>query len=187
MKASIQELFPNFPDDIIAQWLLPLAEKDGWPPLEIDGVICDEKWKAYLGPHPSIDYWQNIEWVLKEIDLSYEDLGWASKSIVTQVVQSAILGVDRHTVERCIPGSRNTFLKAVSHLSQYGVYPKPPVLVFMDSKYEIVDGTHRISAFLYCAGLLKKVETPSKDIVLKLKPCQKMWLGLSKLKGATTE
>jgi hypothetical protein len=44
-----------------------------------------------------------------------------------------------------------------------------------------VDGTHRISAFLYCAGHLKKVETPSKDIVLTIKPRQQMWLGLSKM------
>jgi hypothetical protein len=187
MKASIQKLLPNYPDDIIDQWILPLAKNRGWPPPELDGTICDEYWEAWLGPHPRIDYWQNIEWVLKEIDLSYEGLGRVSQSQVNQITQAAILGIDRDIVERCIAGSRNTFSQAVSYLSQHGVYPKPPVLVIMDSKYEIVDGNHRISAFLYCAGLLKKVKTPAKDIVLKISPHQQFWLGLSKLKGATTE
>jgi hypothetical protein len=32
MLDQISEVLPNFPEEVIEQWLLPFAEDEGWPP-----------------------------------------------------------------------------------------------------------------------------------------------------------
>jgi hypothetical protein len=118
---------------------------------------------------------------MKEISLTFEGLGRVSQSQVTQIIEASISGAN-NALSNEIIDTRERYAKAARYISQNGTYPRPPVLVVMDSKYEIVDGNHRVSAFFYCAGLLPKVSPPSKDVLQKTKTSQKMWIGVPNIK-----
>ena len=48
MFEQIKEDLPNFPDEVIVDWLLPFAMTDGWPPRRMS------RWENLL-PHDLVD------------------------------------------------------------------------------------------------------------------------------------
>ena len=174
MKSAIQSLLPNFPDDIIDQWLLPYATERGWPPQEVHGVLCGD-WRYLLGTSTNLAYWKNIFWRSESLDLQINDLDDSSKDSVLQIISSAIYGIDT-MMSRSICDLKERFDRIVSYFAKHGVFPAPPVLTRCNGKYKLMDGNHRIAAFFYCSGYIKR--SPDRDVVLKTQIHQSYWIGI---------
>lgn len=174
MKSAIQSIFPNFPDDIIDQWLFPYAIERGWPPQEVNGVLCGD-WRYLLGTSNNLAYWKNIMWCYESVDLQINDLDNSSKDSVLQILSTAIFDIDT-VMSRSICDLKERFNRIVSYFSEHGVFPVAPVLARCKDKYMLMDGNHRIAAFFYCSGYIAK--SPAREIVLKTQLKQSYWIGI---------
>lgn len=173
MKSAIQSLFPNFPDDIIDQWLLPYATKRGWPPQEVNGVLHGD-WRYLLGTSTNLAYWKNIKWRFESVDLQINDLDNSSKDSVLQIISTAIFDIDT-VMSRSICDLKERFNRIVSYFSEHGVFPVAPVLSRYNGQYKLMDGNHRVAAYFYCSGYITK--SPAREIVLKTRLKQSYWIG----------
>ena len=68
--ADIKKDLPLWPDDVIEEWLLRLANRSdtGWPPPELG----DHVWKNILG-NKSLSWWRDVNWNLEEIDVALRE------------------------------------------------------------------------------------------------------------------
>jgi hypothetical protein len=46
---DLKKDLPNFPDDVLADWLLPYANIIGWPPARDINEIPENRWKYLRG------------------------------------------------------------------------------------------------------------------------------------------
>ena len=60
LKTRIIEDLPNFPVDVIEQFLLPYAEDFGWPPGKRERDP-NNNWKYILRKN-DLTYWQKVKW-----------------------------------------------------------------------------------------------------------------------------
>ena len=174
MKSAIQSLLPNFPDEIIDQWLLPYAILKGWPPQEAHGELFGE-WRYLLGTSTNLTYWKNIKWNYESLDFQVNDLDDSSKDSVLQTISSAVFGKET-MISRCISDLKERFDRIVKYISEHGFFPVAPVLVRSNGKYKLMDGNHRIAAYFYCSGYI--TQSPAREIVLKTQLHQSYWIGI---------
>ena len=173
MKSAIQNTFPNFPNDIIDQWLFPYAISKGWPPQEAYGELHGE-WRYLLGTTTNLAYWKGIKWSNESIDLQVNDLEDSSKVSVLQIISFAVFGIES-TMSKNICDLKERFDQIVKYFSEYGVFPCAPILIRSNGKYKLMDGNHRIAAFFYCSGYITR--SPARDILLKTRVHQSYWIG----------
>jgi hypothetical protein len=83
--ADIKNDLPDWPDDVIDQWLLYLANREdtGWPP---PNALGTHPWAFILGHRP-ISWWRDVSWNLESTDCSYEQLCTATKRIVDETIR----------------------------------------------------------------------------------------------------
>jgi hypothetical protein len=69
--ADIKKDLPGWPDEIVGEWLLYLANREdtGWPPPD----PLAGSWAAILGGR-SVPWWQNVSWHKQATDCSLHAL-----------------------------------------------------------------------------------------------------------------
>ena len=80
--AAIKADLPHWPDDVIDQWLLKLANRGadtGWPPPK---YLDRHAWRYILGGRP-LSWWRNVAWELKGYDIELDVLSRTTKRIVS--------------------------------------------------------------------------------------------------------
>ena len=68
VRTDIKKDLPDFPDEVIDMWLLPLANQQGmsWPPPNPFGT---SRWQWLLGEN--LDWWKKVDWKLEDTDCSF--------------------------------------------------------------------------------------------------------------------
>ena len=56
--------------------------------------------------------------------------------------------IDWNVYARTIPDLKQRFTSFVTYLRQFGVFPCPPLLLREEEVYTLIDGCHRVSAFI---------------------------------------
>jgi hypothetical protein len=119
--AAIKNDLPAWPDEVIKEWLLYLANRDdtGWPPPD---PLRYHAWAFILGHRP-LRWWREVTWKLQFTDCSFASLAPATQAIVTCTLgeitnRTADEGTKRrydnipsHPEQRCIrrtPNCRET-------------------------------------------------------------------------------
>jgi hypothetical protein len=145
--ATIKADLPHWPDDVIQQWLLKLANRGadtGWPPPErLDG----HAWKYILGGRP-LSWWKDVSWQLGDNDLEFDALSQASKRIVNQMIDAHINGVAN--VYSTMADSKTRFESASRYIAENGTLPKPLIVMRLNDGLSVIDGNHRTAALCYC-------------------------------------
>ena len=59
---KIKTDLPNFPEEVIKDWIEPFAKKYGWPPSGAD-------WQGVLFGK-SFEFWKTVTWEKKNLDLT---------------------------------------------------------------------------------------------------------------------
>jgi hypothetical protein len=169
---ALQADLPNFPREILEDWLLVYANSEGWPPkVGIDGVPSG-RWRYLLKLRP-LPYWQSLKWERVERHVSPQALHPATQDVVVQMIQAAVLG-KAGLYSSSIPDLVPRFNRIVDYLSVHGVLPRPPALLVEDGKLTCLDGNHRMSAYLYCLGY-SKLGIP-KGLQVETKQVQTYWV-----------
>ena len=66
MLPEIEADLPDWPPVIREKWLLPEAEKKGWPPSP------QTNWRYAIGAERDLSYLQNLSWSLEVLTIYYE-------------------------------------------------------------------------------------------------------------------
>jgi hypothetical protein len=137
---DIKASFPNWPDDVVDQWLLKLANQSGmgWPPPDpMDG----HRWSLLL-THP-ISWWKDVTWTLDVRDCSFDHLSVDARKTMNSLYKALVEGEDNGF------GGDNSlarFQRQLNILVVTGNFERPPVLFPIASGLSPLDGNHRLFA-----------------------------------------
>lgn len=171
LKLHIARDLPNFPGDVIEQWLLPFAEDEGWPP---DAV----RWE-YLLRITNMEFWKDMRWSHEQVQLW--ELNIESDTIDTISKMQRAYEYGEHNEYFRFLGNAGTkrFQSQFDYLVEHGVFPRSPVFVNYGQGFALVDGNHRLCAFE--SYRLKVVDGvigfSPKEKLKRLNAEQSVWLG----------
>lgn len=138
LKQQITRDLPQFPPDVIEDWLIPFAARDGWPP-------TSSKWTPLLLNRP-LWFWQSLSWEQQTVPVAqsaFDDRSWAA---ITGLVEAHVEG--RVNAYSSISNSKRRFYRSLKYVLQNGRLPKPPVLLH-SGWHSIADGNHRLASMHY--------------------------------------
>ena len=154
MKELILQDLPNFPEDVIAQWLVPFAETDGWPPIA-------DRWK-YLLTNTNLDYWKNFTWTLEEVSFETLKLTREAESQIAGLLEAYVLGVNNIYSQQIGGNGLERFQFQLAFIKKNKQLIRPPVLVNHGKGYDIMDGNHRIAAYFALKQMEKNMQVDEK-------------------------
>jgi hypothetical protein len=171
MIDEISNDLPNFPEEVVEQWLLPFAVDEGWPPES-------ERWK-YLLNNTDLNYWREINWQLEEVNFSDISLSNSAKLQIQGLLDAYLNGVENEYWHSLGERGKDRFQFQLHQLIDYGVFLLPPVLVDHGDSYDIMDGNHRIAAYVawQTLQLNEKFVTMLGKNPVKLNETQRIWIG----------
>ena len=81
---NIKAELPDWPDEVIEEWLLRLANRadTGWPPPQ---DVNFHAWGPILGYRP-LSWWKDVTWQLDERDVGFDALCKDTKQIAVRMV-----------------------------------------------------------------------------------------------------
>ena len=156
---------PGWPDEVIEQWLLELANRPdtGWPPPE---DVSERAWGAILGWRP-LSWWKNVSWKLEERDVGFAELSTGTKQITVRIVNEVTKG-------QAADNSEARFNYALNHLARTGEFQKPLVAMNLADGLSVLDGNHRITALIVCEAQANAFRQNGRKVPSMT---QKVWIG----------
>jgi hypothetical protein len=136
---QIKSDLPNFPDQVIDTWLLPLARDAGWPPAPFS------RWDAILLDRP-LSFWRSLVWERRIVPLNWLTLESGSLARLQGLIEAGH-GANNIYAQQ-IRDTRKRFRGFVTYLQQHGQLPLPPVVLQTHGQYIVVDGNHRVAAYI---------------------------------------
>lgn len=155
----------DWPDEVIREWLLGLANRadTGWPPPD---NVNHHPWGAILGWRP-LSWWKNVSWNLEDQDLSFPNLCNDTQQITLRVANEIEQG-------NASDNSEARVKKAVIHLVQTGVFYAPPVVMKLEDGLSVIDGNHRITALITAQANAELFAKNGRQVP---STTQKVWMG----------
>jgi hypothetical protein len=140
---TLQEIktdLPDWPDDVVEQWLLKIANQPemGWPPPD---PMTGHRWQLLL-TYP-ITWWKDVSWTQDTRDCSFNELSIDARKTMNSMYKALIEGEDNGF------GGDNSiarFQRQLRILALTGKFERPPVLFPIDSGLSPLDGNHRLFA-----------------------------------------
>jgi hypothetical protein len=161
-RALLKDLLPNFPDALATDWLMPFVDELGAP-------RSSGRWLNILAGRP-LKFWRNVSWTLERVDLVLivqSRLTSGCNLGLTEMETGYFEGVS-NVYSQQIPDGRERTLQALAFLEAHRVFPRPPALLrYPSGMMEIVDGNHRMLAFVRAM----KMHPQAAD------PVQGIWIG----------
>jgi hypothetical protein len=150
MIKIIKKDFPNFPNEIINDWLLPYAKNIGWPP-------TNKRWEnIFFGK--SLQFWQSITWEQQNLNLS--KIIFSSKTIeIFEDLKDAYFNNIENIYSRSNPSGKSRYQNALKYIIQQGQFPKPICVLLENDQYSIVDGNHRFIAWWVSCQLINEMNS----------------------------
>lgn len=135
--ADIKKDLPDFPDDVIEDWLHYFANEDcGWPPPEPPG---DHRWGRLLGGR-SLSWWKEVTWKKEMVKCDPDSLAPKTRAIAATMVTEIGNGTADAVTKR-------RYQQALLHILDHGAFFKPIVAMKTPTGLLVLDGNHRIGAF----------------------------------------
>jgi hypothetical protein len=88
---DIKADLPDWPNDVVDQWLLKLANQSGmgWPPPD---PMAGHRWELLL-THP-ISWWKDVTWTLETRDCSFDKLSMDARRTMNSMYDALVDGVE---------------------------------------------------------------------------------------------
>jgi len=166
--ADIKADLPDWPDDVVDQWLLNLANQEGmgWPPpIPFNG----HRWQ-YIIVKP-VSWWKKVTWTKESRDCSFDALSLNSRKIMNSMFEALVLGIENGYGG---DNSKKRFESCLSYLAVKGQFPRVPVTMPIETGLSILDGNHRV----YSLTFLQSVPEPElkKQGITRPSVIQDVWV-----------
>lgn len=130
--------FPNFPEAAFKLWLDDRIRSNGWPPAGIE-------WQGFLCGKP-LSVWQTLQWTLERITVGPDDLAKTSFDLIMEIIEA---GLGRtNLISQYIPDTAERFYSCLECVKSKGTTPGTVLLLRSAKGYDVIDGSHRMAAFL---------------------------------------
>ncbi len=156
----IKKDLPNFPDEVIKDWIEPYYEKHGWPPKDTwNGVLFNE----------NFEFWKEVEWKKETLDLT--SIKFSNEWI--EVFSSMCFAYTRKNIDDTFFGrqlgekGRTRWLSPLFYILETGFFPKPICLLCKNNEFSVVDGNHRFMAWQSLAKINDELGKLSPEDKLK--------------------
>jgi hypothetical protein len=169
--AEIKADLPDWPDDVIEQWLLPHANRGddtGWPPPE---KLEESAWLNILGRRP-LAWWKKVDWQLNEREIGFDGLCTGSRRIVAALIDGHIEG--KPNIYSVGDNSKARFLSALRFIAKNGTLSKPLIAMQLEDGLSVIDGSHRMTALHVCQTKPEVIVQKGGKVPLKT---HKIWIG----------
>jgi hypothetical protein len=140
---------PEWPRDVIDQWLLPYAESEGWPPALLHSTIPENRWRFLLGGR-SVQHFQRLRWHLRQEVVTAIEFCPSAQGVVGQMPAGAFLGAT-NAYTTGLPRLRVGIEAALSQLAA-GQLLRRPILEQHSGGLAVLDGYHRLCALPIAPG-----------------------------------
>ncbi len=171
--ADLKVTLPNFPDEILEEWLLPYANHEGWPPAKDSYSVPDGRLR-YLLCGLTLSELRDMKWQEENRHLSIHELHPEFQKICVDMVFGAVEG-DVNLYSSSIKDLSERFHRIIKYLREHGSLPKAPALLSTPTGFKILDGNHRLSAYFYGFGY---INLPiDGDLMDKTASAQRFWVG----------
>jgi hypothetical protein len=169
----------NFPNQIIETWLVPFACEIGWPPPSESSEFSFSRWNSILNGKP-LSFWQRLVWERKDLNLNETLFTENTKSHLSGLLDAYVRNVKNDYYYYLGKSGLERFKQLVHHLMYNGELPEPIIFLKLENGLELLDGTHRLAAYMY---LLKRSPNDkelgkSESPIFKLKEFQTVWIGV---------
>jgi hypothetical protein len=136
--ADIKNDLPDWPEDVIEQWLLYFANEPdcGWPPPD---PLGDHRWNGPLGGNP-LSWWKNVTWEKETVTCDLASLTAKARADVSDI----IVEMDTKTADAT---TQKRVAKPWIYIKDNAAFPRSLVTMKKPDGLSLIDGTHRIAAF----------------------------------------
>jgi len=164
----IQGDLPNFPQEVIVDWIEPYVKDLGWPPLA-------ERWRGILYGK-SFNFWKSVNWRKQRLSLEEIHLDLDASLIARSLFDAYVLDQDNDYKATLGEKGKQRFLSAMKYVLKHGKLPRPLVLLRSDFGYGIADGNHRYLAWMITKKLAQELrETPEAGKNSFLQKLKEKW------------
>jgi hypothetical protein len=145
--SDIKADLPDWPDDVVEQWLLKFANQPemGWPPPD---PMEGHRWELLI-THP-VAWWKDVTWTLETRDCSFDKLSVDARHTMNKMYETLVDGVDNGYGGDNSPAR---FQRQLRILALTGQFERPPVFFPIASGLSPLDGNHRLFALHFAAKL----------------------------------
>jgi len=166
LEETIQSDLPNFPHEVIHEWLLPFAEDEGWPP-------DAPRWR-YLMFNNDLGYWRATDWNLELT--AYENVRFTAggEDQLARLLGAYVFNQNNEYFQQLGARWRERFQFQLNQLTTSGTLSSPPVVLERHGTIDIMDGNHRIAAYYALHHLLKNQGVENVERIIKR---QSTWVG----------
>ena len=152
MKEHIITDLPNFPEEVVEQFLLPFAKELGWPPGKSENDPFN-RWKYILRKN-DLKYWRQLKWNKEILKLSPHQLLPKDIEMVLGLIEANV-NKKTNIYSMTMQDSKERFDRICTYLKNEGVYPSTVALEQIGDRFTIIDGCHRLAAYFYLLGWFK--------------------------------
>jgi hypothetical protein len=136
--ADIKRDLPDWPDDLIEQWLHYFANESdcGWP---LPEPLGNHRWNGILGGKP-LSWWKNVTWEKETVTCDLASLTEKARTDVSEIVTEMNTGTASASTQRRVA-------QAWIYIKDNGVFPRALVTMKKGDGLRLIDGSHRMAAF----------------------------------------
>lgn len=169
MIEELKKTLPNFPEEVLEEWLLPYAKTEGWPPFGRAGLPVGPRWPYLLGKKP-LPYWLGLQWSEHLMHVEPERLTPQCTDSIAQMMLAAFMG-EMNMYSQQIPDMLPRIERILSYVKSNQALPKPPALIATDAGFKVVDGNHRMAVYFAVRMYRKASSGEGVDL-----PPQRFWV-----------
>lgn len=170
MFDTIKKDLPNFPDEVIRDWLEPFAKGLGWPPTKNVGWV-----EILIEP---LHFWQNTAWNKEKINPKDLPLTEFSTEIIKNIREFYDLGIWNLAMHIMGRDGQQKYINSIKYIIEHGIFRNPIILLKRKGGYDIVDGNHRFLAWFKVEKEFKQISKTEQ--VASMKKLENKW-GVKKI------
>ncbi|WP_162925871.1 hypothetical protein [Isoalcanivorax indicus] len=169
---QVSKDLPNFPDDVINQWIGYYAESEGWPP----PAPLEGRWKGLLA-NRDLEYWSSLRWSKEALYPPSLVLTPNCNRLIQEMIGFHEAGVPCPYSEFMGEEAKLKLAKLLQYLRESGNLPCSPILIEKRGEHEIIDGNHRVVAYLLWGYWKDKEVFQKEPFPVPLNQAIEFWVG----------